>query len=391
MAGRDPVLIDFGLARLAEDPRLTMTGYLLGTPGYLAPETLFGDPATAATDVHGWAATVVYAAQGDPPYGRGHAMAVLDRTRRGEASLTGVPAPLLPLLRACLAVEPLDRPTVAEAMAALDSPATAVVPVHHAVPKPAEPPTRPYTVVAPMPQPSSPVPQPLPPPPSRIAPTPQQRPVPPPPGAFQPGTAPTRPDGAARFRRTAALLAVLAGIAVASGAAPYLTLVAVGLGVLALTGLSRTQEASWRRRYARGVRWSDAPRSVLGYPWHLLAGSFGAALNVAVAAGFAGCTAVGMLVLGSTGAEALTVGGAVGGWTTWWGPGSRRVRQPLGRAADLATRRSLPGWTVVAALALGVVVLWLATAGEPVTWAPASGPPWQGLSDALRAMWPSGI
>ena len=61
MEGRAPVLIDFGLARLAEDPRLTATGWLLGSPGYLAPEVLFGDDATTATDVHGWAATVVHA------------------------------------------------------------------------------------------------------------------------------------------------------------------------------------------------------------------------------------------------------------------------------------------------------------------------------------------
>ena len=33
MEGRSPVLIDFGLARLADDPRLTQTGFLLGTPG----------------------------------------------------------------------------------------------------------------------------------------------------------------------------------------------------------------------------------------------------------------------------------------------------------------------------------------------------------------------
>ena len=64
MEGRTPILIDFGLARVADDPKLTHTGWLLGTPGYLAPEILYGDDATAASDVHSWAATVAFAATG---------------------------------------------------------------------------------------------------------------------------------------------------------------------------------------------------------------------------------------------------------------------------------------------------------------------------------------
>ncbi len=61
MEGRNPILIDFGLARVADDPKLTHTGLLLGTPGYLAPEILYGDDATPASDVHAWAATVAFA------------------------------------------------------------------------------------------------------------------------------------------------------------------------------------------------------------------------------------------------------------------------------------------------------------------------------------------
>ena len=114
MEGRSPVLIDFGLARVAEDPRLTQTGWLLGTPGYLAPEILYGDDATVASDVHAWATTVAFAASGRPPYGKGPAMAIMDRVRRGEHDLSGVPAPLDRILRECLAEEPLDRPAVFE-------------------------------------------------------------------------------------------------------------------------------------------------------------------------------------------------------------------------------------------------------------------------------------
>ena len=94
MEGRTPILIDFGLARVADDPKLTHTGWLLGTPGYLAPEILYGENATTAADVHSWAATVAYAAIGGPPFGRGPSMAIMDRVRRGEHDLSAMSGPL---------------------------------------------------------------------------------------------------------------------------------------------------------------------------------------------------------------------------------------------------------------------------------------------------------
>ena len=114
MEGRTPILIDFGLARVAEDSRITMTGWLLGTPGYLAPEILYGDDATIASDVHAWAATVAYAGTGRAPFGRGPSVAVMDRVRRGEHDLTGLDPEVLELVEEALAPEPADRPTLEE-------------------------------------------------------------------------------------------------------------------------------------------------------------------------------------------------------------------------------------------------------------------------------------
>ncbi len=114
MEGRTPILIDFGLARVADDPRLTMTGWLLGTPGYLAPEILQGEDATAASDVHAWAATVAYAGLGRAPFGRGPSMAIMDRVRRGEHDLSGLDADLRPLIEEALAPDAADRPSLPE-------------------------------------------------------------------------------------------------------------------------------------------------------------------------------------------------------------------------------------------------------------------------------------
>ena len=63
-------LTDFGIAQAADDPRLTTTGSLVGSPGYLAPERLEGQPATPASDLWSLGATLYYAVQGTSPFTR---------------------------------------------------------------------------------------------------------------------------------------------------------------------------------------------------------------------------------------------------------------------------------------------------------------------------------
>ena len=369
MEGRSPILIDFGLARLAEDPRLTATGWLMGTPGYLAPEVLFGNAASTATDVHGWAATLVYAATGRSPYGGGHVMTVLDRTRRGEIDLNGVPERLRPLLAAALTSHPHERPTVAEAMAALDSltagqptvpwsraPATART---QAVPAP-PPSTRPYTVVAPV---------------QRQAPA----------GPATPYPAPLQPDrlsGWARLRRALTLLGLAAVVAACFSAAPYITGGLLFVAVLLARGASHSSHATWRRRSVRGRKWFDSPLALVAYPWHVLRGSIGTLLLVTVAGVLSAGVVSLMLLAGSRPPEALPAGGVVLALATWWGPASARLREPVGRLATGVARHPVVWWLTFAALVVLATAWWWSGDQGGITWAPASGPP----TDSLREL-----
>ena len=110
MLDGDPVVIDFGIAKVADDPRLTSADLVMGTPGYLAPELVEGAEVGPAADWWGWAATTAYAATGRPPFGGGPWHVVLDRVRRGAADLDGVPAPLVPVLTAALSTDVAARP-----------------------------------------------------------------------------------------------------------------------------------------------------------------------------------------------------------------------------------------------------------------------------------------
>ncbi|XVQ13048.1 serine/threonine-protein kinase [Spirillospora sp. CA-255316] len=107
----EPVVIDFGIAQGADATRLTATGMVIGTPGYLAPEIIEGEDAGAPSDVHAWAGTVAYAATGRPPFGSGTFESIFYKIMSGTPDLSGVPEALMPVLRSAMARNPAERPT----------------------------------------------------------------------------------------------------------------------------------------------------------------------------------------------------------------------------------------------------------------------------------------
>jgi serine/threonine protein kinase len=123
----EPVLIDFGIAHVADESRITHTGLVMGTPGYLSPEIIGGEDVTAATDWWGWGATLAFAATGRPPFGTGPIEVVLDRVRRGQSDIEGVDAGLRATLTAALSVDPVRRPSPERLVAGL----AALAPARH--------------------------------------------------------------------------------------------------------------------------------------------------------------------------------------------------------------------------------------------------------------------
>src|SRR5262249_49886018 len=72
-----PRVVDCGIARQGESE--TITAGPIGTPAYLAPEQIAGSPASPASDVFAWGATVVFAATGHRAFGGDSVAAVLHK------------------------------------------------------------------------------------------------------------------------------------------------------------------------------------------------------------------------------------------------------------------------------------------------------------------------
>src|SRR3954453_11628611 len=104
-------IADFGIARSLDGTSLTLTGSVLGTAGYLAPEQADGVQVSAAADIYGLGVTLHQLAPGP---------------MRGPDARSAWPEPVASVVARCLDPDPGRRPTAEAVSAMLDEPATVV-------------------------------------------------------------------------------------------------------------------------------------------------------------------------------------------------------------------------------------------------------------------------
>ncbi|MCA2210822.1 serine/threonine-protein kinase [Nocardia rosealba] len=122
-------LTDFGISHATGDVTVTATGFLAGTPAYLAPEIARGDNPKPAADVFALGSTLYAAVEGAPPFGEGdNPLAVLHAVARGVVPEPKKAGPLGPVLMWLLTADDAERPTMAQARRALEDVAAGRVP-----------------------------------------------------------------------------------------------------------------------------------------------------------------------------------------------------------------------------------------------------------------------
>ena len=80
-------IVDFGVAAAAAsgDTQLTKTGYVIGSPKYMAPEQILGKKVDETADIYSVGVIMYEMATGVPPYSRGDHMSVMYQHVQGKA------------------------------------------------------------------------------------------------------------------------------------------------------------------------------------------------------------------------------------------------------------------------------------------------------------------
>lgn len=132
-------LVDFGIVRELDGPRVTSASITLGTPAYMAPEQVRGGDVTAAADVYSLGLVLLELLTGRREFEGPVQEMVIARLARDPDTTTGVPPGWRPVLRAMLQRDPVQRPGAADVARRLEAmgsedPTTAPVEIPAMVP-----------------------------------------------------------------------------------------------------------------------------------------------------------------------------------------------------------------------------------------------------------------
>jgi hypothetical protein len=113
------VITDFGIARHEDAVHLTVSGAILGTPTYLSPEQVLGEPAGPYSDVYSLGLVAYECLAGEKPFAGDSPYAVaLQRLQQGPRTIqVELPMAVQAVVERALAVDPKDRWPSAAALA----------------------------------------------------------------------------------------------------------------------------------------------------------------------------------------------------------------------------------------------------------------------------------
>jgi hypothetical protein len=107
-------LTDFGIAQSLDDPRLTTSGVLIGSPTYMAPERIQGGEADGASDLWSLGQVLFYAVEGYSPFERASTAATMHAIMTEVPYLTRCQGPLASVIMGLLINTPQARLTAAQ-------------------------------------------------------------------------------------------------------------------------------------------------------------------------------------------------------------------------------------------------------------------------------------